>query len=197
MGIFFSRILPSLNIGHKNYIFNLNPGLFNRKEHTLIVIISSTALEMSYGMIFIITKRLFYKREMLDWVPSILILISSKLIGVGLSGIMRKLLVDPANMWYPENLVYANLLLTFHGNWNSSHLQITNDRMLWGKVLFLFALFYQFLPGFFMTSLQSISLLCLITGSANSSELMAPPSTPKISFLAHIGSGLGMFLLTL
>ncbi|KAI8909028.1 OPT oligopeptide transporter protein-domain-containing protein [Gorgonomyces haynaldii] len=187
MGISFAKVLP-----HKLFGVVVNPGPFSIKEHTLIVIIASSAVSMSYGMIVIITKSLFYSESNISVAPALALLLTTQLLGFGLAGILQKLLVYPAKMWWPEQIVVANLLVNFHSGISKS---VTSNRVKWFGILFLVAFVYQFLPSFFMPTLQAVSLICLIAGGPsgrlNDQTVFGkgPPADPNMPFLAQVASG--------
>lgn len=185
IGTFFSRILPPITIGSTS----LNPGKFTIKEHTLIVMIATPALKMTFVMILIITKRLFYYQDMVGYIPAIALFISTQGIAIGASGVIRRLLIYPSNMSYPETLVSSNLLTTFHGK--ESNAKITQSRKKYFGIFFLCVMIYQLLPSYFMTSLQAISFLCLFSGGMFYLSRISPPATPNVSFLSHFGTGFG------
>ena len=192
MGMFFQYLIPNWSLGWGRFKVRLNPGPFSVKEHTLIVVIAGSGLQMAYGMIVIITKRLFYDKQDLDWAPAMLLLLSSQCIGFGLAGIAQQVLVYDAKMWWPENLVSSNLLLTFH---RLKGKQLTYSRLKVFFALFGAAFVYQFLPSYFMPLLQSVSVVCLIANGGKAWDKSkvgsGPPSMPQMPFLGQIGSGLG------
>ncbi|KAJ3255850.1 hypothetical protein HK103_005863 [Boothiomyces macroporosus] len=185
----------------------LNPGPFTHKEHTLIAI-ASMAASNNIGMNVISLQRLFYGRGNdsnyvnsgidIGNLSSILFLISTQCIGIGLGGILNKYLVLPAAFWWPETITSANLIHTFHST--VSHI-ITKYRMLAFFTVFGVGFVYQFLPQFFMPVLQSISILCLAAGGA--SGKFNPPNEPIVKqhyrqpLLGQMGSSQGGGILSL
>src|SRR5262249_37950674 len=116
MGVFLARVLPKkrfrlpLRLGS----FTLNPGPFNRKEHMLIGVAASTGGTSAYAIDILAVQRLFYNREMTA-LGSILLLLTTQLIGYGLAGFLHRFLVKPAAMIWPSNLVQVALYNTLHG----------------------------------------------------------------------------------
>lgn len=82
------------------YFRYLNPGPFNKKENAMIVIMASAAANSALGTEVLAVQRLFY-----DITPnpaaSIFLLFSSQLIGYGIGGMMRSILLYPSKMLYP------------------------------------------------------------------------------------------------
>ena len=82
------------------YFRYLNPGPFKNKENAMIVIMASSAANSALGTEVLAVQRLFY-----DITPnpaaSIFLLFSSQLIGYGIGGMMRSILLYPSKMLYP------------------------------------------------------------------------------------------------
>lgn len=120
-GKFLAYILPTAT--HKTPRFltffglpaewSLNPGPFNIKEHTIIVIMVIVAIAPSYALQFTLTLDKYYglpKGMAFDW----LALITCNCIGFSFAGLCRRYLVWPASMIWPQNLVTCTLFNTFH-----------------------------------------------------------------------------------
>lgn len=93
--------------------WSLNPGPFNIKEHTIIVIMSNIALTPSYALGFTMALDKFYKLPKgvtFDWMCCI----STYIIGFSFAGLCRRYLVWPASLIWPQNLVVCTLFNTFH-----------------------------------------------------------------------------------
>lgn len=76
--------------------FSLNPGPFNMKEHTLIVVMANVNVAggVAYATDTITAQRGFYKQD-LGWGFNLLLCISTQMTGYGLAGVFRKVLVWP------------------------------------------------------------------------------------------------------
>jgi OPT family oligopeptide transporter len=152
-----------------------NPGPFSYKEHALIVLSSTSAITLNYGTIALVIQRLFYGKHddinkpdvdgiNIGILASILFLFTCNAIGTFLGGLFEKILVYPAKMWWPANLVYVNLIHTFHG---SGTRKITNLRLKMFMVALAAAFVYEFIPQFFAPLLYAISFLCLFSGGGS------------------------------
>ncbi|KIJ36278.1 hypothetical protein M422DRAFT_261422 [Sphaerobolus stellatus SS14] len=88
-GTAMEKIIPST--GFWNY---LNPGPFNIKEHTCIVIMASTASNVSVTMEIIAALNLFYGIS-LNGAIAMFQIFSTQMIGYGIAGLLRTFLVFP------------------------------------------------------------------------------------------------------
>ncbi|KAF3945683.1 hypothetical protein CMV_027962 [Castanea mollissima] len=92
----------------RKHEFTLNPGPFNVKEHVLITIFANSGAGNVYSIHVVSAVKLFYKKEM-TFVVALVIVITSQVMGFGWAGLFRRYLVDPAAMWWPQNLVQVSL----------------------------------------------------------------------------------------
>lgn len=93
--------------------WSLNPGPFNIKEHTVIIMMANMALNPSYALGFSMTLDKYYnapKGLTFDW----LCCISTYVIGFSFAGLCRRYLVWPASLIWPQNLVICTVFNTFH-----------------------------------------------------------------------------------
>lgn len=75
----------------------LNPGPFNKKEHTLITMMAAAGTSISYAISILIAQQIFYG-QMWGWGFQILLIMSTQAMGFGLAGVMRRFLIWPAAM---------------------------------------------------------------------------------------------------
>ncbi|KAF8589528.1 oligopeptide transporter [Ramaria rubella] len=156
---------------------SLNPGPWNIKEHVLVYIMSNVAMNA------IVVGEIYYNIRLGFWFNLTLIL-ATQLTGFGLAGLTRRLLVYPASMVWPQNLVACTLLNTLHAEDDDpSAGGITRYRFFMWGVLAAFAFF--FLPGFLFTALSVFSWVCWIR-----------PNNVVVNQLFGVSSGLGMGILT-
>ena len=133
--------------------FSFNPGPFNIKEHTVIVIMANAATGPAYALNFSLASQKFYGvRQGLAF--DFLLLLTTQLVGFGMAGICRKYLVWPAALIWPQNLVFCTLLNTLHAE--------DDDGSEGGVTRFRFftyvmggAFCWYFLPGEFLPFLSS------------------------------------------
>ena len=199
--------LPHKQIGfrfkEKFYGVNFNPGPFNVKEHTAIVLTAVTAIDPAYCIDLLSIQRLYFGDQTksmyggmdMGFLGSLLLILTTQLLGFGMVGFFQKFLVDPSYCWWPVNLVTSNLLHTFHSN-SMMTSGISKDRMNMFKWVLLMAFIFHFLPGFFMPVLQSVAVVCLSYGGAVGdlgNISIFPSSLSPVDprpFLSQLGSGL-------
>jgi len=127
IGKVLARFLPiseyqlpmwSRRIGLPDY-FSLNPGPFNIKEHTLLIIMANVSTAPAYGVSFSLAAEKFYR---VPFGPGfeILLLMTTQMIGFGVAGLCRRFLVWPSAMIWPQNLVFCTLLNTLHAKIKAS-----------------------------------------------------------------------------
>lgn len=200
--------LPEKEFGFKTkrkfYGFSINPGPFNVKEQTAIVIAASTALLPAYAMDLLAVQRLYFGPNQdpkipdpngmnMGWIGALCLILTTQCLGFGFVGFFRRWLVYPAHMWWPVNLVISNLLHTFHSGESG---KTTRQRLVFFKWAVLAVTVYQFFPGFIMPVLQSVAFLCLFSGGPSGSLgnpfAYAPTMSPVDPWplLSQLGSGL-------
>ncbi|KAF7794041.1 hypothetical protein EIP86_005169 [Pleurotus ostreatoroseus] len=108
LGTAMHSLLPS-----KGYWKYLNPGPFNIKEHTAIVIMASTASSVAIAMEIIAALDLYYNIT-LNAGAAIFQIFSSQMLGYGMAGMLRTLLVYPTYAFYPTYISVVNLLQSLH-----------------------------------------------------------------------------------
>ncbi|KAK6257132.1 hypothetical protein QUC31_000591 [Theobroma cacao] len=160
-GKFLARVLPTTKFkipGFGNREFTLNPGPFNVKEHVLISIFANAGAAFGGGTAYAIgivnIIRAFYHKK-ISFLASWILVITTQVLGYGWAGIMRKFVVEPAQMWWPSSLVQVSLFRAMH--------EKDSKRMSRGK-FFLIALICSFswyvFPGYLFPTLSAISWVC-------------------------------------
>ncbi|XP_002991411.2 oligopeptide transporter 7 [Selaginella moellendorffii] len=162
-------LVPGLNWG-----FSLNPGPFNVKEHVLITIFANAGAGGAYAVHIVTSLKAFYNRQDFPFFVGLLVTLTTQIVGFGFAGMFRKFLVEPAHMWWPQNLVQVSLFRTLHEPEKRVKGGLT--RINFFTIVFLTSFAYYLLPGYLFATLSSISWVCYIW--------------PK-SIIAHqLGSGL-------
>jgi hypothetical protein len=99
---------------------------------------------------------------------------------------MRRFLVKPAAMYWPGLLPTVALFKGFHTNekseWDTNGKSMSRIKMFWIGFSLMFA--YTWIPDYFLTVLQAISLMCLLT------------SNPKAKLLGSVTKGVGLGSIT-
>ncbi|KAJ8772904.1 hypothetical protein K2173_028081 [Erythroxylum novogranatense] len=157
IGRFMAKVLPKTKFrifGLGDREFSLNPGPFNVKEHVLISIFANVGGNTAYAISIIDIIRAFYHRK-ISFLASWLLVNTTQVLGYGWAGIMRKYVVEPAQMWWPSSLVQVSLFSALH--------EKDRQRMSRGK-FFLIALISSFswyvFPGYLFPTLSAVSWVC-------------------------------------
>lgn len=164
--------------------WSLNPGMFNIKEHTAIVLMANISLIQMYALntVVALDSPYFYGAPK----PvgfGVLLVMSSQLFGLGLAGLTRKFLVQPASMIWPQVLVFSTVFNTLHAEEDSQDGTISRFRYF--IYLGIAAFVFWWFPGWIFTALSSFSFLCWIW-----------PQSFTVNTLFGTSTGLGMSFLT-
>lgn len=109
MGHGWAKVMPTKQFTTFGIKWSLNPGPFNIKEHSVIVVMASVSFSAAYATDILLAQISFYKQDF-GLAFQLLLVISTQSIGYGIAGIMRKFLVYPAAMIWPGNLVSVTLM---------------------------------------------------------------------------------------
>lgn len=105
-GLLLAWILPDWGFTFRGQRVSLNPGPWSYKEQVLSTIIIDVGLTSAYCFWNIQTQTVFYHDTWLTPGYSILLLLSTQLMGLGFSGLMRRFVV------YPIEAIWPNILPT-------------------------------------------------------------------------------------
>lgn len=153
--------------------FTMNPGPFNVKEHVLITIFANSGAGTVYAIHVVTGVKIFYARHITFFV-SLLVVLTTQILGFGWAGIFRRYLVEPAAMWWPANLVQVSLFRALHEKEERPKGGLTRTQFFVIAFICSFA-FYVF-PGYLFQMLTSLSWICWIF--------------PKSVLAQQLGSGL-------
>ncbi|XP_038886406.1 oligopeptide transporter 6-like [Benincasa hispida] len=137
--------------------FTMNPGPFNVKEHVLITIFANSGAGTVYATHILTAVKLLYRRQ-LTFLPALLIMLTTQILGFGWAGIFRKYLVEPGEMWWPSNLVQASLFRALHEKEKRPKRSTTLTQFFILAMICSFA--YYIFPGYLFMMLTSFSWLC-------------------------------------
>ncbi|GJE86746.1 OPT oligopeptide transporter [Phanerochaete sordida] len=140
----------------KGWFRYLNPGPFNIKEHTAIVIMASTASSVAIAMEVIAAIDLFYN-EKLNAAVAIFQIFASQMLGYGMAGILRTLLVYPTYAFYPSYISVVSLLQSLHFKGELNH---KKRRYFW--IVFAAIFLWEWIPQYPFPLLTAISVICLV-----------------------------------
>ncbi|CAK9222815.1 unnamed protein product [Sphagnum troendelagicum] len=174
-------VLPGLITNHDgrrwwSWGFSLNPGPFTMKEHVLITVFANTGGGAAATIVVNVVKA-FYKQRM-DFMPSLVFVVATQLLGYGFAGLYRKVLVEPAHMWWPHTLVQVSLFRTMHekeenivaksglnncsNSKGSSSSSSSFSRIQFFCICLVASFAYYLLPGYFFSSLSTVSVVCFV-----------------------------------
>ncbi|KAH8881835.1 Tetrapeptide transporter, OPT1/isp4 [Thozetella sp. PMI_491] len=111
MGTGWANYMPNVKV----FGYDLNPGPFNKKEHTLITMMAAAGTTISYSISILIAQQIFYG-QMWGWGFQILLIMSTQAMGFGLAGVMRRFLIWPAAMVWPATLITCSVMDSLHNH---------------------------------------------------------------------------------
>ena len=180
----------------------LNPHPFNLKEHAAITLMASAAGQSAQATQALAAQQLFY-----GGYPSraagIFVCITSQLIGFGIAGLLREVLVYPVNMLWPINLPVTSLLESLHRDKHE-----TKAKLRIFYIVFAVIFVWEVIPEYMFTVLEGVSIFCLanqnslvftnLFGGASGNEGLGFLSVSfDWQYIASLGSPLWMPLYTL
>ena len=187
MGVGLANVLPNKERSIFGFKFNLNPGPFNTKEHTIITMMTAAGSAYSYAIDILLAQEVFYKQHF-KWGFQILLIISTQAMGFGIAGVARRFLVWPSSMVWPANLVTCTVMHSLHKH-NASDPATTNgwsiSRYKFFLIVSLVTFFYQWIPEVIAPFLQYFTFACWI----------APNNVVVNQLFGHV-SGLGILPIT-
>jgi len=92
MGHGWAKVMPSRQFTTFGITWSLNPGKFNIKEHSIIVVMASVSFGAAYATDILLAQIAFYKQDF-GIVFQLLLVISTQSVGYGIAGMLRKFLV--------------------------------------------------------------------------------------------------------
>ncbi|KAI9642621.1 hypothetical protein NHQ30_009426 [Ciborinia camelliae] len=180
----------------------LNPQPFNSKEHGFIVIMASASATNAVSTEILAAQRLYYNMD-----PSpgaaIFLVISSQLLGFGIAGLLRHVLVQPTRMLWPINIPVVSLFETLHRDKKETYF-----RLKVFCIVFSIIFVWEIIPEYMFPLLQGVSIFCLAKqnsllftnlfgGSQGNEGLGFLSLSFDWQYIASLGSPLWMPLYTL
>lgn len=133
----------------------LNPGPFNAKEHVFVVVMASAGATSAVATEILAAQRLYYNMTPNPG-AAVFLVIASQLLGYGIAGLLRGVLVQPSKMLWPINIPVNSLMETFHRDKSE-----TARRIKVFLCVFFFMFFYEIIPEWIFPLLQGLSIFCL------------------------------------
>lgn len=143
----------------------VSPGApaFSIKEHVLISIFAQSGSAYgngnAYAVDIVTIMRQFYGVNV-SFLASFLLIATTQILGYGFAGLLRKYLVEPANMWWPYNLVYVSLFRTLHEPDRPPKGQLLRSHFFFIIMAISFA--WYCVPDYFIPILTSVSWVCWV-----------------------------------
>lgn len=91
LGRAWEKVVPDRSISAFGLRCDLNPGPFNIKEHSIIVVMASVSFSVAYATDIILAQLVFYKQNF-GIIFQLVLTISTQSLGYGIAGMMRKFL---------------------------------------------------------------------------------------------------------
>ncbi|KAH8895289.1 Tetrapeptide transporter, OPT1/isp4 [Thozetella sp. PMI_491] len=115
MGTGWARFMPDWRFTLFGTEIALNPGPFNKKEHTIITMMTAAGSSTSYAISILISQQVFYGQAW-GWGFQILLILSTQAMGFGIAGVLRRFLVWPAAMVWPACLITCTIMDGLHNH---------------------------------------------------------------------------------
>lgn len=180
----------------------LNPGPFNSKEHAFIVIMASASATAAVATEILAAQDLYYGSTP-EPAAAVFLVISSQLLGYGIAGLLRSVLVQPTKLLWPINIPVNTLLETLHRDKAETKVRLKVFYIVFG-VMFV----WEVIPEYIFPVLQGVSIFCLahqdslvfttlFGGSSNNEGLGFLALSFDWQYIASLGSPLWLPLQTL
>jgi OPT family small oligopeptide transporter len=157
MGLGWAAVMPNTHI----FGVPLNPGPFNKKEHTIVTMMTAAGASTSYAFDILLAQQEFYGQSW-GWGFQILLTLSTQAMGFGMAGLLRRFLVWPAAMVWPATLITCTIMDSLHDHRTSDpsktngwsigryrfFLIVAGSAFLWHWVPFVIAPFLSYLGNF-------------------------------------------------
>jgi len=91
LGHAWAKVMPTRRFSLFGLRFSLNPGPFNIKEHSIIVVMAGVSFSVAYATDIILAQLVFYKQDF-GLLFQLLLTVSTQSLGYGIAGMMRKFL---------------------------------------------------------------------------------------------------------
>ncbi|XP_042019223.1 oligopeptide transporter 7-like isoform X1 [Salvia splendens] len=154
-----AKITDRVFFKERRWEFTLNPGPFNVKEHVLITIFANSGAGTVYAIHIVTAVKVFYQKH-ISFSISLIVVITTQVLGFGWAGIYRRYLVEPAAMWWPANLVQVSLFRALHEKDEREKGGVSRTQFF--VIAFICSFAYYIFPGYLFQMLTSISWICWI-----------------------------------
>jgi OPT family oligopeptide transporter len=183
LGKALERLLPTTRFNTLGYVWSLNPGPFNIKEHVLITVMANVVAGGVYAVEIVGVQR-SYLAQNPSFSYKIMLMLSTQIIGFSFGGLLRQFIVWPSSMIWPGALVNCALFNTLHKNYGKPDKRHMSREKFFLIVL-LGSMVYYWFPGYIFTALSVFNWIC-----------WAAPKNVVVNQLFGTQTGLGMSVLT-
>lgn len=150
LGVFMETFIP-----RRGFLRYLNPGPFNKKENAFVVIMASASATSALGTEVLAVQRLYYNITP-NAGASVFLLFSSQLLGYGIGGMMRGILLYPSKMLYPGVLPLLSMFDALYEGGMAARKKLRVFYMVFAAI-FIWELF----PEWMFPLLTGFSIICL------------------------------------
>lgn len=150
LGIFMETFIP-----RRGFLRYLNPGPFNKKENAFIVIMASASATSALGTEVLAVQRLYYNITP-NAGASVFLLFSSQLLGYGIGGMMRGILLYPSKMLYPGVLPLLSMFDALYEGGMAARRKLRVFYMVFAAIFF-----WELFPEWMFPLLTGFSIVCL------------------------------------
>jgi len=159
-GHLMARVLPTRQFNTFGFKWSLNPGPFSIKEHVLIGTMAAVNTGTAYAVDIVVIQKLFYHLEK-PFVAGLFLVITTQITGFALAGAIRRFLVRPAHMIWPQNLVTASLFRSLHAELGEDD-EGRMPRMKYYMIVAGSMAAYYWLPGLIFPGIGFLAWICWI-----------------------------------
>jgi len=136
------------------------------KEHTIIVIMANASFggTTAYSTDVLLAQEVYYGQHF-GWGYQLLLTITCQMLGLGLAGLTRKWLVEPAAMIWPSNLITTTMFETIHTRKTPDALKASGwkiGRYKWFLVVMVGIFIWEWFPLWIAPFLATFTFVCWI-----------------------------------
>lgn len=198
LGKFLANVMPICSyttprwLGGKDW--SLNPGLWNIKEHAVVMIAATTGLNPAYSLSILFAQDLpRFWNEPKPFMYGFLMICAPQLVGLAFSGFCRKFLVEPTSMIWPQTLVVSTVLNTLHAEEEVTPTEeqrvpkprYSLTRFKFFSLVSAAAFLAYCLPGYLFQALSTFNWICWIW-----------PNNVPVNVVFGVATGLGASVIT-
>ncbi|KAG9228185.1 putative sexual differentiation process protein isp4 [Amylocarpus encephaloides] len=188
-GFAWTYVMPKRKFKTFGYTWTLNNGPFNQKEHAIIVIMANASFggTFAYSTDVLLAQQVYYG-QYFGWGYQLCLILTCQMLGLGLAGLSRRWLVEPAAMIWPSNLITTTMFETIHTRTTPDALKLSGwkiGRYKWFLVVMTGIFVWEWFPLWIAPFLATFAFAC-----------WAAPNNVTVNQLFGGQTGLGLIPLT-